>query len=204
MIPLLFSDALARGMVAQRQERHKNPSARENAVAGQSGNMVKRTGGIALAIVVMLAGSLVQAADRGPVTNLPLPRYVSLKAPDSNVRRGPSLSHRIDWVFQRRNMPLRITAEHGHWRRVEDREGFGGWVHYSLISGNRTVMVERDMLTLHARPDATTQVVAALEIGVIAELEKCDPDWCRLRSGGYRGWARKSALWGVDPDEIRD
>lgn len=166
--------------------------------------MSKRTGGIALAIVICMIGTLVAATERGPVTNLPVPRYVSLKASESNVRRGPSLSHRIDWVFQRRNMPLRITAEHGHWRRVEDRDGFGGWVHYSLISGNRTVLVERDMLPLYARPGPGTSVVAALENGVIAELGECGPQWCRLRSGGYRGWAEKSALWGVDADEIRD
>lgn len=165
--------------------------------------MVRRKGGITLAIVMTLVATLAGATERGPVTNLPLPRYVSLKASESNIRRGPSLSHRIDWVFQRRNMPLRITAEHGHWRRVEDRDGFGGWVHYSLISGNRTVLVERDMLPLYSRPDASTSVVAALEIGVIAELEDCGPAWCRLRSGGYRGWADKTALWGVDPDEIR-
>ncbi|MEP1586872.1 MAG: aspartyl-trna synthetase, partial [Tateyamaria sp.] len=31
------------------------------------------------------------AKDVGPITNLPLPRYVSLKAAEGNVRRGPSL-----------------------------------------------------------------------------------------------------------------
>ena len=54
----------------------------------------------------------------GPETNLPLPRFVSLKSDEGNVRRGPSLSHRIDWVFVRRGMPLQVTAEYGHWRRV--------------------------------------------------------------------------------------
>jgi len=44
----------------------------------------------------------------GPETNLPLPRYVSLKASEGNVRRGPSLTHRIDWVFQRKGMPLQV------------------------------------------------------------------------------------------------
>ncbi len=63
----------------------------------------------------------------GRVTNLPVSRYVSLKAKKANVRRGPGLSYRIDWVFQRRNMPLQITAEYGHWRRVVDRDGEGGW-----------------------------------------------------------------------------
>jgi SH3-like domain-containing protein len=145
-----------------------------------------------------------QEVARGPVTNLPLPRYVSMKASEGNVRRGPSLSHRIDWVFKRRDMPLQITAEHGHWRRVQDRDGQGGWVHYALLSGARTVLVEQDMLTIHARPETAAAVVAAFENGVVARLGKCEPEWCRVSSGGFRGWARKSALWGVAPDELRD
>jgi SH3-like domain-containing protein len=160
-----------------------------------------------LALGLMTAGALsataVFAQDKGPVTNLPLPRFVSLKAAEGNVRRGPSLTHRIDWVFKRRDMPLRITAEHGHWRRVEDRDGLGGWVHYSLLSGTRTVLVEQDLLTLRARADASAPVTAALEIGVVARLGKCDLEWCRLTSGGYKGWAPKARLWGVGPNEIR-
>ena len=61
-----------------------------------------------------------EAVTVGPITHLPLPRYVSMKASKGNVRRGPSVTHRIDWVFMRRNMPLQITAEYGHWRRVVD------------------------------------------------------------------------------------
>lgn len=151
----------------------------------------------------LLASGLV-AKEVGRVTNLPLPRYVSMKASEGNVRRGPSLTHRIDWVFKRRDMPLRITAEHGHWRRVEDRDGQGGWIHYSLLSGVRTVIVEQDMLTLHMRPDQDAPIEVALEGGVIARLGKCGPVWCQLRSGGYKGWAHKDRLWGVRPDELRD
>ncbi len=142
--------------------------------------------------------------ERGPVTNLPMPRFVSLKANEANVRRGPSLSHRIDWVFQRRDMPLRVVGEYGHWRRVVDREGMGGWVHYSLLSGNRTVIIDRDLLVLHAQPVADSNEVAMLELGVIADLGECHADWCRLRADGYRGWAPKTALFGVAPDELRD
>ncbi|MBD3664079.1 SH3 domain-containing protein [Sulfitobacter aestuariivivens] len=160
-----------------------------------------------LAVCIVSLTSTVSAADadtKGSVTNLPLPRFVSMKASEGNVRRGPSLTHRIDWVFQRRNMPLRITAEHGHWRRVEDRDGMGGWVHYSLLSGVRTVLVEKDMLQLHARPDPNAPVMAALELGVVARLGKCKAEWCELRSGGYKGWAPKARVWGVKPDELRD
>jgi SH3-like domain-containing protein len=141
---------------------------------------------------------------RGPVTNLPLPRFVSMKAREGNVRRGPSLTHRIDWVYVRPDIPLQITAEHGHWRRVRDRDGAGGWMHYALLSGVRTVLVEKDMMPVHSRPDPRTPVVAAFELGVVARLGECGPDWCRISAGGYRGWAEKAHLWGVAPDEIRD
>ncbi|CUH63598.1 Bacterial SH3 domain protein [Thalassovita gelatinovora] len=148
--------------------------------------------------------SPLRAEERGPVTNLPLPRFVSVKASEANVRRGPSLTHRIDWVFKRRDMPVEITAEYGHWRRVRDRDGAGGWVHYSLLSGVRHVIIDQDMLALHVRPDADTAITARLELGVIAKLEDCTKEWCKLRAGGYRGWAPKDALWGVKSVEIRD
>lgn len=148
--------------------------------------------------------SQAEAVKRGPVTNLPLPRFVSMKAAKANIRRGPSLTHRIDWVFKLRDMPLRVTAEHGHWRRVEDRDGQGGWIHYSLISGVRTVMVEDGLVQVHSRPDAGAPVNAAFEAGVVARLGKCGPEWCQLRSGGHRGWAPKSKLWGVSATELRD
>jgi len=144
------------------------------------------------------------AEERGAVTNLPVPRFVSLKTDEGNVRRGPSLTHRIDWVFTRKDMPLEVTAEYGHWRRVRDRDGAGGWVHYSLISGVRTVIVDQDMLELHIRPDLATPVSAQLEAGVIARLGECNAEWCRLNADGYKGWAQKTALWGVKPDEVRD
>ena len=142
-------------------------------------------------------------AERGPVTNLPLPRFVSLKASEANVRRGPSLSHRVDWIFQRRHMPLQVVAEYGHWRRVVDRDGMGGWVHYTMLSGNRTVIVDQDLLALHARPEDGAPETARLEAGVIADLGECGPEWCRLNAQGHRGWVREAALWGVAADELR-
>lgn len=139
---------------------------------------------------------------RGSVTNLPLPRYVSLKTNEGNARRGPGLTHRIDWVFTRSGMPLRITAEYEHWRRVEDQEGVGGWVHYSLLSGVRSVLIAQDMVEFRSIPDDAGSVVVQAELGVIARLLECSPDWCRLSVDGEKGWVRKTALWGVDPGEI--
>lgn len=166
-------------------------------------------GVIALAMWALLAAvpgaaqSTAPEPVRGPVTNLPLPRYVSLKSSEGNARRGPSLSHRIDWVFRHNGMPLRVTAEYGHWRRVEDREGAGGWVHYSLLSGVRTVTLTTDQ-DLLMRPDPTASALARAEAGAIARLGACLPDWCRISAPGAQGWVPKSTIWGVDADELRD
>jgi SH3-like domain-containing protein len=143
-------------------------------------------------------------AERGPVTGFPLPRYVSIRASEGNARRGPSRSHRIDWVFTRRDMPVMVVAEHGHWRRVVDRDGVGGWMHHALLSGVRTAIVEADMTPLHARPDAGSPVRARAELGVIGRLRECRPGWCLMEAGGYRGWVEAAGLWGVDPGETFD
>lgn len=157
-----------------------------------------------LAMVAGLSGAAIAQEALGPVTNLPLPRYVSLKADEANVRRGPSLTHRIDWVFTRREMPLKVVAEHGHWRKVQDRDGAGGWIHYALLSGARTVIVEGEGVDVQARPEAVSPVEAIFEGGVVARLESCTVDWCRIRAGGHRGWAPKTVLWGVLPYEFRE
>jgi SH3-like domain-containing protein len=142
--------------------------------------------------------------DVGCVTNLPLPRYVSLKGNEGNARRGPGLTHRIDWVFTRAGMPLKITAEFENWRRVEDHEGAGGWVHFSLLSGVRSVLVTLDMAEFRAEPSDESTVVAQAELGVIGRLQACTIDWCRVALDGQRGWVRKTAIWGVKADEQID
>ena len=71
-------------------------------------------------------------------------------------------------------------------------------------SGTRHVIIEAEMVDLLARPDPNAQIAARAEVGVIARLGDCVPDWCRITAGRERGWVRKSDLWGVDQDELRD
>ena len=142
------------------------------------------------------------AGARGAVTNMPLPRFVSMRAETANARRGPSLNHRVDWTFQRRGLPLEVTAEYGNWRRVRDAEGAGGWVHYTLLSGVRTALVGGPgpaPLRADAAEDAAIRAFA--EPGVVARLEACAAEWCRVSAEGVTGWAPRGALWGVGPQE---
>jgi len=155
--------------------------------------------------IALCAGPVMaNAPQKGSVTKLPIPRYVSLKASEGNVRRGPSLTRRIDWILKLRNMPLQVVAEHGHWRKVLDFEGAGGGFHYSLLSGGRTVMIVQDYVDLRNQPADESLVAARLERNVLAQLLSCKPNWCRLSSAGYKGWAPKTALWGVTKTEAFD
>ena len=139
---------------------------------------------------------------KGAVTNLPIPRFVSLKGNEGNARRGPSLTHRIDWVFTTSGMPLKVTAEHENWRRVEDAEGMGGWVHYALLSGVRSALVTADMAEFRTKPTRSAGVAFQAERGVTGRHLECDPDWCRMNIQGEKGWIEKTALWGVIPGEV--
>lgn len=144
----------------------------------------------------------VRDPNRGAVTSLPIPRYVSLKGNVGNARRGPGLTHRIDWVFTHGGMPLRITAEHENWRRVEDAEGMGGWVHYALLSGVRTVLVTAPLADFRRSPDPAADILFQAESGVIGRVSECLPDWCRVSVQGEKGWVSKAQVWGSDPGEI--
>lgn len=151
---------------------------------------------------VARAGADPVATTRGPVTNLPIPRFVSMRAEMANARRGPSLDQRVDWEFVHRGQPLEVTAEYGQWRRVRDADGYGGWVHHTLLSGHRTALVRAEAaVPLQAGPDAGTAVRAMAEPGVIGRVEACAGAWCEIAADGISGWLPRAALWGVTADE---
>lgn len=142
-------------------------------------------------------------SQKGSVTNFPLPRFVSVKGNPANIRRGPSKTHKIDYVFTRSNLPVMIIEEYKLWRQVLAVDGTGGWIHQALLTGNRFVMVTDNIATMHVKPDEKATVRAKIEKHVIGELGRCNLRWCRITAGGYKGWVRKSQIWGVADDEIR-
>ena len=133
-----------------------------------------------------------------------LPRFVSLRFDQVNVRRGPDFAHEIDWLFTRTGMPLMVIAEHRDWRKICDSEGETGWIHSSQLSGTRTTLVLEDRIVLRLQNDGTARILAKVEEGVILELDKCDLHWCLARVDALIGWARRSSLWGVLQDEFRE
>lgn len=134
-------------------------------------------------------------------TGLPLPRFASLRATKVNLRAGPGVRYPVEWVYQRRGLPVMITAEFDAWRKVRDWHGTVGWIHRSMLTGKRTVIATGREVVLRRKPSADSPAVARAEAGVIARVLVCEADWCRIQAGGISGWGRRAALWGTLPEE---
>ena len=142
--------------------------------------------------------------ERPGQTGLPLPRFVSLRASEVNLRAGPGIRYPIQWVYQRRNMPVEVIEEFETWRRIRDWEGTDGWVHQSMIQGRRSFLVTGQERLLLREPEGGAPPVARLQVGVVGELFGCNGRWCEVSAGGYGGWLPRDAFYGVYPDETVD
>ncbi len=134
-------------------------------------------------------------------SGLPIPRFVTLRVGEINLRSGPNGSYPIDWVFTRKEMPVEIIQEFDTWRRIRDWEGSEGWVHQSALAGKRGALITGQVRSLRKLPQSDAIVVARAEAGVIGSLRKCQGDWCELDIKGYRGWLQRSEFWGTYPGE---
>lgn len=138
-------------------------------------------------------------------SGLPIPRFVSLKPSEVNVRTGPGTRYPIQWVYRREGMPVEIIEEFDLWRKIRDVEGTAGWVHKTMLDGKRSVIIKsKDARTLRSTPAANARPVLKAEPMVTARLVECEKDWCRLQVSGRKGWLEKKYLWGIYADEIID
>jgi SH3-like domain-containing protein len=141
--------------------------------------------------------------DKSPLktTGLPLPRFVTLRSGEVNVRTGPATTYPVEWVFVRKEMPVEITQEFDTWRRIRDWEGAEGWVHQSMLSGKRSMVVMGDVRSVRKEPNPAAPAVARAKPGVMGWLHKCQGEWCQVDLKGYKGWMLRSEMWGVYANE---
>jgi len=152
---------------------------------------------IALLILISTITCPIAQAKSG----LPVPRFVSLRSAQINVRVGPGKDYPIEWVYMRANLPVEIIAEFENWRKIKDIEGAEGWVHQSMLTGNRHALVQKSIQNLKDQPRNDGQVIALIEPDVMVRVQKCQGEWCRVQVDTHKGWLPKEALWGVYPQE---
>ena len=154
---------------------------------------------LVLSLLVVAGASA--AAPEG--TGLPLPRFVSLRATEANIRTGPGVQYPVEWVYFRRYLPLEVIAEYRTWRKIRDWQGTQGWMHQGMLDSRRTVIVTGKMRTLRERATSSSSPVARVESGVIGRVLECpDGGWCRLDIDGFEGWLRRVEVWGIYRTEV--
>ena len=139
----------------------------------------------------------------GEETGFEIPRYVSLKSNDANIRVGPSKNYPIIIKYITKNYPLMIVEEYKEWRRVKDFKNNVGWIHKSLLSGTRTGLItsidEKDIKVFNTLDG---RIIGTIGHGNIIYLEKCKIDWCFVSIDTFKGWINKKNIWGVKDSEI--
>jgi len=97
-------------------------------------------------------------AKTGSVTGLEIPRYVSLKSNEVNLRVGPSTNYPIELMYITKNLPVEVIDEFDAWRKINDHKGKTGWLHKSLIQGDRFVLTgykNKNDVNLFNRPNGS-------------------------------------------------
>jgi SH3-like domain-containing protein len=152
-----------------------------------------------ITFIYALGIDIVVAANK---TGLPLPRFVSLRKDQVNVRTGPGIRYPVEWVFIYKNMPVEIMAEFKAWRKVRDWKGTTGWVHRSMLSGKyRWIIIRSKSTTLRREATPEAPVIARLKNKVVGRLKRCRGPWCEVTVNGIQGWTKRTDIWGVYPKE---
>ncbi len=140
--------------------------------------------------------------ETGPVTKLPLPRFVSLADDKANGRAGPNQRHPIHYVYTAKHMPLEVIEEYENYRKVRDWQGSEVWIFRPRLTNTRFVRVQVEGSPLLVSPDPTAQVRAYLAEGLYGRIRQCQPGWCQIEAEHVRGWVSTDAIYGTYEGEI--
>jgi len=138
----------------------------------------------------------------GSDSKFKIPRFVSLKSDNSNLRIGSSTNYPIKLNYIRKNMPLEIVEENKYWRKINDIEGNIGWIHKTLLQGDRYGIINNKLnshLKIFSFPGG--KIIGKIGNANIAKLEICMNLWCKINYNTLEGWVEKKNIWGVYKNE---
>ena len=153
--------------------------------------------------LIIINTSSAYAENSGIETGLKIPRFVSLKSDNSNLRVGPSENYPVKLKFIVANMPVEIIDEYKNWRKIIDYEENEGWIHKSLIKSKRFAIVNtphQEGLQVFNKPKGNN--IGKIGKKNVLEVKTCLMNWCKVKYGKNTGWVNKLNLWGVYEKEI--
>jgi SH3-like domain-containing protein len=133
------------------------------------------------------------------------PYWASIASGQAMMRTGPARNYPGTWLYQRRDLPIRVLKTYPNWRFIEDPDGTQGWMLVTLLSDRRTAIVKTgDPRPVRAQPGEGAKVRYMAEQGVVGRIDKCASGWCRIAIGKKEGYIRTTDIWGVGEGETLD
>jgi SH3-like domain-containing protein len=158
-----------------------------------------RVKGAITALLILGVAAPAAAQDKQP------PYWASIASGQAMTRTGPGKNYPGVWLYQRRDLPIRVVKKYDNWRLIEDPDGAKGWMLVTLLSDRRTAIVkpgEPRPIRVGPYDGAKAQFLA--EQGVVGRISKCADGWCRIEIGKHEGYVRVSDIWGVNDNEVVD
>jgi len=122
--------------------------------------------------------------------------FVSLKKSKVNVRYGPSFDSDIKYIYKKINLPLKEIDKKDNFRRIIDLKNNSGWIHVSQLKKNNSVITTKDKI-LFKKPSSFAKPTAQIEKGRLLIVDKCENNWCKIKSDSYEGWIKTIDIWGL-------
>ena len=122
--------------------------------------------------------------------------FLSLKNDEVNLRKGPSFEYPIKFTYKKKYLPIVIIDKSESWRQIKDFEKNSGWIHISQLSKKKSAINTKNNSILYKKPSIYSKPIARLELGRLVLIKKCNLKWCKISCGNFKGWIKKSYLWG--------
>ena len=154
----------------------------------------------ALAVVLTVAAaSPALAQEKQP------PYWASIASGQAMTRTGPGRNYPGVWLYQRRDLPVRVVKKYQTWRLIQDPDGAQGWMLVTLLSDRRTALIKPGQpRSVRVHPADNAKVHYMAEPGVVGRIDKCRDGWCRIEIGKREGYIQTGDLWGVTEGEVVD
>ena len=123
--------------------------------------------------------------------------FLTLRNDKVNLRQGPSFDYPIKIFYKKKFLPVLVQDRSDNFRKIRDHENNSGWVHISQLSKKKAAIVIDDDLILFSSSTIYSNPVAILKKGRLVKIKKCEEEWCKIKTGEYKGWIKKESLWGL-------
>ena len=122
--------------------------------------------------------------------------YLTLRNDKVNLRQGPSLEHPIKLTYKKKFLPVLIVDTSYNFRKIIDHENNSGWIHVSQLSKKKAAINNFEKSIIFKRPSKYSKPLVNLSKGRLCFVIKCKKDWCKIKTGKYKGWIKKEKLKG--------